>query len=224
MTKFHLRLVEDYSKFNIHEEIFNSFVRYRKPNIECKLEKNPVVDKSENFQFYRVVLLTRDTVYKIHSNSYQKFQKELVKNLRKFFIHYQQPLDFFDYYRYNVCWIEWKRIPGKNLGVQDFGLDVWVRYLEQAKFWWRLHLRASEKMGIDLDYMWWHDDMTAWNVIEGIDGKYHLVDWDDFKLISIKEAKEKMIAQNLEYVKLMNKDSKLIAEFLSQLMTRFEDL
>lgn len=213
-----IKLYDEITKSDLHDEILNKFLSYLRPKINHKIYKLPENNSPENFQFNRVVLLCDHFVYKIHPAVYSDFQKQLVNNLRQFFKFYSNPPEFQDYYLSDICWIKWNYIEGQNLGLQTFGNDIWGQYLNHVNKWWSEHLEISKNLYVKNNLMWWHNDMTALNVIIGSDKKFHLIDWDDFKLCKINEAKEKMINTNIQYAKIMNQNIKILNKKLRKLL------
>lgn len=191
---------------DLHKTLLSIFLKYHggDMNIEKLFNKFPVL--GADYMFNRVVVVTNDTVYKIHPVEYTEKQRELIKNLKLFFENYSQPLDITEYYKEDLCWTTWTRIPGDLLGKGHLEDHIWEKYLTYVTRTWNEHCRRSEELNTPEGQMWWHYDVTPWNIIVQPDDSFFLVDWDDFRLMSIEEAKQWTIDQNIEYAEMNNQD------------------
>lgn len=191
-----------------HIGLMNLFLQNNKLTIEKLYNKHPI--PGADFMYNRIVIITNDLVYKIHPAEYAQKQKELIKNLNLFFENYSQPLNITEHYKEDLCWTTWTRIPGELLGKGHLKDHIWEEYLDLVVHTWNEHYKRSQELNVPNGLMWWHYDVTPWNVIIQPNGASFLVDWDDFCLINIKEAKQWSIDQNIEYAEMNGQDQKIL--------------
>ena len=194
---------------NIHLNILNLFLKYKQPKIYKIYNKRPFLSDG-HFMFNRVIIISDNLVYKIHPVEYAEKQKDLVKLLHFFFETYSQPLDVTGHYKEDLCWTTWTRIPGELLGKGHLKNCVWKEYLNYLVYVWYEQIKKSKELNASEGQMWWHYDVTPWNVIVQPDGVLFLIDWDDIRLMDIKEAKQSSIRQNIEYAEMNDQDQNLI--------------
>lgn len=207
-----------WSASNIHVGMMGMFIeKYcsKQPKVEKLYYKRPV--PGADFMYNRVVIVADDLVYKIHPVEYTEKQRELIKNLNLFFENYSQSLDITEYYKEDLCWTTWTRIPGELLGKGHLEDDIWEKYLDYIVHVWKLHHNISKKLKAPKGRMWWHYDVTPWNVIVQPDNSFFLVDWDDFRLMSIEEAKQWTIDQNIEFAEMNDQDKNFLYSKLQDL-------
>lgn len=197
----------------LHKTLLNIFLKYCDDdmNIEKLFNKFPI--PGADYMFNRVVVVTNDTVYKIHPIEYTEKQKELVSNITPFFEHYPYSLSITEHYREDICWTTWTRIHGVFLGQGHLENDVWEKYLDYVVHVWNLHLDISKKLKAPKGQIWWHYDVTPWNILVQPDN-FFLIDWDDFCLINTEEAKQWTIDQNIEFAEMNNQEQSKIYEKL----------
>lgn len=191
-------------------DMMNLFIKYcnKQPKIEKLYYKKPI--KNADFMFNRIVIVSNDLVYKIHPVEYTEKQKELIKNLKVFFENYSQTLDITEHYKEDLCWTAWTKIQGELLGKGHLENYVWEEYLDLVVRTWKEHYKRSQELNVPKGQMWWHYDVTPWNVIVQPDGTSFLIDWDDFHLMNIEEIKPWTINQNIEYAEINNQNQELI--------------
>jgi len=203
---------------NIHMGMMDMFIeKYcdKQPKVEKLYYKRPI--PGAGYMYNRIVIVANDLVYKIHPVEYTKKQRELIKNLKLFFENYPQSLDITEHYKEDLCWTTWTRIPGELLGKGHLEDRIWKKYLDYVVHCWDLHVDISKRLDAPKGQMWWHYDVTPWNIIIQPDDSFFLVDWDDFRLMNIKEARQWTIDQNIEFAKMHNQDRSKIYEYLEKL-------